>query len=126
MNKRTPKEILELLESKLPALEKLVKMQFRVDVTFTVKMKEYKNTPTFEISSRDFSGRSPMLELMFKEIQFYFWGGEYHEDKEDIYFNPKVFWKSHSNGSNGTDVLWDRIFFDLTTDSWITSEPLLA
>ena len=123
MKKRTPKEILELLESKLPALQKMINIQFRIEPELKIEMQESKNRIDFTISSDKIKGTSGLLDAMFKEVHFSFWGGEYYEGRESIYYQPKIFWTSNSGGSNGTDVFWNTLLFDLETESWIASRP---
>ncbi len=114
--------ILEKLEAAMPGLEMLIEVHYGVKVKGRMKVTAEENRSndiTYRIQSDSLTDMlSPFTQLIFKDIQFLFWGGGISENR--VWFSPKVSYKHVSGGSNGCDVMWSGLWFDLETGQWIT------
>ena len=116
-------EILEKVNSKLPALEVLISAQTGNTLNLKGKLKVKltgQREETFSISSSSLKDQlGPVGHLVFSDINLHFWGGHFNQETNQIWFSPKVSYEHPSGGSNGTDILWESIWFDIETESWI-------
>jgi len=118
--------LLAKLENALPALEMLIEAHSGVSVKGRIKVTEEqtrRGSVLYRIQSDSLTDLlSPLTRLIFKDIQFYFWGGEVNDKTNRVWFSPKVSYTHPSGGSNGCDVLWTALWFDIETGQWITLE----
>ena len=118
--------LLANLEKAIPALEMLVEAHTRVSVKGRMKVTEEQSrngSITYRIQSDSLTDLlSPFTRLIFKDIQFYFWGGQVSSDSLRVWFSPKVSYEHVSGGSNRCDVIWQGLWFDIETCQWITKE----
>ena len=120
-------EILEKLKKNLKGLELIIKVQTGIDCKgrLKVEIEEYKrsNTVSFRISSSSLRDLlDPLSRQIFSDINFYFWGGTLVEENTEIWFSPKVSYDHVIGGSNGCDIIWNNLWFDIETETWIPSE----
>lgn len=115
--------MLELLKSKLPSLEVLIEAQTAIPVKGKMRVEEETSrngSVSYRIFSDDLSSMlDPLSRQIFKEIKFYFWGGSLIEEGTRIWFSPKVSYNHVMGGSNGCDVIWFALYFDIATETWI-------
>ena len=64
------------------------------------------------------NSKDPILNAIFKEMTIDFWGGNYNENENCFWFNPKIMYKHYGGGSNGTQFLWNNVWFLLDTKTW--------
>lgn len=64
-------------------------------------------------------------KFLFKEITFEFWGGKLTNDKTAIWFSPRVSYTHPSGGSNGINVLWNSIFYNLENNEWLVKNQII-
>jgi hypothetical protein len=121
--------ILKKLEAAMPGLEMLIEVHYGVNVKGRMKVtaeENRSNNITYRIQSDSLTDMlSPFTRLIFRDIQFYFWGGEVSDmklrvSKNRVWFSPKVSYVHVAGGSNGCDVMWTSLCFDLETGQWIT------
>ena len=63
-------------------------------------------------------GDNPVVKVCFSDINIYFWGGRKSNNENKVDFIPKVSYQHPGGGSNGTDFIWNRLMFDLDTNTW--------
>ena len=119
-------EILEKLKKNLKGLELIIKVQTGIDCKgrLKVEIEEYKrsNTVSFRISSSSLRDLlDPLSRQIFKDINFYFWGGQLNKEGK-VWFSPKVSYDHVLGGSNGCDIIWDALWFNIETETWIPSK----
>ena len=119
-------EILEKLKKNLKGLELIIKTQTGIDCEgrLKVELEENRNGSfAFRISSASLRDLlDPLSRQIFKDINFYFWGGTLIEENTKIWFSPKVSYDHILGGSNGCDVIWNNLWFDIETETWIPSK----
>ena len=105
----------------LPDLEKLIQRHSGAKV----KLKASINGNRIYIYSDNLIGQiSPIGKTVFKEINIAFWGGDYIEKTNQIWFNPKTSYEHPSGGSNGSDFIWQSLWFDLNKKVWVEGKLL--
>ncbi|WP_296864556.1 hypothetical protein [uncultured Methanobrevibacter sp.] len=94
--------------------------EFEKELKFKVKLNVEKEPRKIVISSDDIlhNSKDPILNAIFKEMTIDFWGGNYNENENCFWFNPKIMYKHYGGGSNGTQFLWNNIWFLLDTKTW--------
>ena len=113
-NKVTPEMLLQVQQA-LPDLEKMIQKRSSVKVKLMAEM----NREKINIHSDNLIGQlSPLGRTIFKEINIYFWGGDYIEKTNQIWFNPKLSYEHPSGGSNGSDFIWQSLWFNLDKNVW--------
>ena len=117
-------KILKQIESKLPELEKLIKKYLGYSPKLQV---ELTNRGDFRLYSdenllKQFGNYGKTL---FTEITIDFWGGGYNEKNNRVWFKPKVGYQHPSGGSNGTNFIWDSLWFDVAKNKWIEGRKLI-
>ena len=116
----TPEMVLQVQQA-LPALEKLIQKRSGVKVKLMAEM----NRGNLRIYSDNLIGQiSPLGKTVFKEIKVYFWGGDYIEKTNQIWFNPKTSYEHPSGGSNGADFIWQSLWFKLDDNVWVEGRLL--
>ena len=111
----TPEMVLQVQQA-LPALEKLIQKRSGVKAKLMAEM--YRGN--LHIYSDNLIGQiSPLGRTVFKEIAISFWGGEFQEKENQIWFNPKTSYEHPSGGSNGADFIWQSLWFKLDKNAWI-------
>ena len=117
--------ILEKVKRNLKGLELIINMKTMIDCAgkLKVELEENRNGSfTFRISSDSLRNQlDPLSRQIFKDIIFYFWGGSLVDENTKIWFSPKVSYQHVIGGSNGCDVIWNNLWFDIETETWIPS-----
>jgi hypothetical protein len=117
---------LEKLINRLPSLEVLIEAQTGIHVKgkMRVKTEESRHDKvTYRIYSESLHDLlDPLSRQIFRDISFYFWGGTVIEDDTKIWFSPKVSYEHVLGGSNGCDIIWNNLWFDIETETWIPSK----
>lgn len=121
---RDASEHLDAVEKALPALEKLINKYSKVKVKLKVKAEDIGSGIILNIYSDDLTNMlSPLGKTAFSKINITTWGGK--ENKEGfVWFSPKLMYEYPSGGSNGTDFVWNAIFFDPKANKWIEGRRL--
>jgi len=116
----TPEMLLQVQQA-LPDLEKLIQKRSGVKVKLMAEMKREK----INIHSDNLIGQiGPLGRTVFKAINVYFWGGDCIEKTNQIWFNPKLSYEHPSGGSNGSDFIWQSLWFKLDTNEWVEGRLL--
>jgi len=117
--------ILEKVKKNLKGLELIIKMQTLIECEgrLKVELEENRNGSfAFRISSDSLRDQLDHLSRqIFEDINFYFWGGTLNEETNRIWFSPKVSYNHVKGGSNGCDIIWNNLWFDIETETWIPS-----
>lgn len=114
-------EMLTDVQEALPALEKLIQRHSGAKVKIMAKI----NREKINIHSDNLIGQiSPLGRTVFSAINVYFWGGDYIEKTNQIWFNPKLSYEHPSGGSNGSDFIWQSLWFDLNKKVWVEGRLL--
>jgi len=121
-------QMLANVESALPELERLIKNQIGADVKLGAHLKR----GGLEIYSNDLTKLlgNTLVKTIFKSIKVRFWGGQVARDGQSIWFNPKLEYVHPSGGSNGTDFIWQSIWYVLEdhgkykAGEWVTGEVI--
>ena len=118
-------EILEKLKRNLKGLELIIKTQTLIDCEgrLKVEIEEGRNgSVTFRMSSDSLRDQLDHLSRqIFEDINFYFWGGQVNNEGK-VWFSPKVSYQHVKGGSNGCDIIWNNLWFDIETETWIPSK----
>lgn len=118
----TPKpEHLAKIKEALPELETLIQKH----LSFKPKLyAEAGNKNRIQIFSKDLIkelGKS-LVKTIFTRIEISFWGGTDiltdPEGNKVIWFNPKLSYEHPSRGTNGTDFIWDSLWYNFTKNKW--------
>lgn len=110
-------EILALVKSKLPELEKLIAKRSGVKTKLSAELDT--RSGNIEISSGSLKKQlSNLGKTVFADINIYFWGGGYNKKHNEVWFNPKVSYSHPNGGSNGADFIWDSLWFVLADNTW--------
>ncbi len=121
------------LRNSLPALAELINKELGFSPTLHIEMKSKLYPPVLNNDQVRFILTSDSLlnelgdtlvKTIFKEIKIEFWGGNISNDGNNIWFNPKLTYDHPSGGSNGTDFVWEAIWYNIETDNWITSRKI--
>lgn len=113
--------VLEQVKSALPELEKLILKESKVKVKLKANISRKWN---IEIASDDLhSTLSPLGKTVFSNIRVRFWGGQLTKEGT-VWFSPKLEYEHPSGGSNGTDFVWDSLWYNLETYKWIEGRTL--
>ena len=111
----TPEMLLQVQQA-LPDLEKLIQKRSGVKAKLMAEM--YRGN--LRIYSDNLIGQiSPLGKTVFKEIAISFWGGTLQEKLNQIWFNPKTSYTHPRGGSNGTDFIWQSLWFKLDDNVWV-------
>jgi hypothetical protein len=117
--------ILEKVKKNLKGLELIIKMQTLIECEgrLKVELEENRNGSfAFRIFSDSLRDQLDHLSRqIFEDINFYFWGGTLNEETNRIWFSPKVSYNHVRGGSNGCDIIWNNLWFDIETETWIPS-----
>lgn len=112
-------EHLNAVINALPELEKLILKYTNAKIKLKAKAEKTRSGTIIRIYSDDLSkDLSPLGRIVFKSIQVMFWGGTENRDG-DIWFSPKISYTHPGGGSNGTDFIWDTLWFNTKTNKWI-------
>jgi hypothetical protein len=72
-----------------------------------------------------------LVKTLFTSINVRFWGGTVVRDGNAIWFNPKIEYAHPSGGTNGTDFIWDALWYVLKdhgqykAGQWVTGRVIL-
>ena len=116
---------LEKLINRMPSLEVLIEAQTGIDVKgkMNVEVQESRGNVTYRIFSKSLRDQlDPLSRQIFKDINFFFWGGTLVQEDTRVWFSPKVSYEHVMGGSNGCDIIWRNLWFDLETETWIPSK----
>lgn len=64
-----------------------------------------------------------LVKTIFTKINIEFWGGDLVDDNS-IWFNPKLSYEHPLGGSNGTDFLWDSLWFTKNNE-WVEGRLII-
>tara|TARA_Y100000389_G_scaffold155240_1_gene155863 strand:- start:120 stop:491 length:372 start_codon:yes stop_codon:yes gene_type:complete len=116
-------EILEKVKKNLKGLELIIKLQTGINCEGRLKVELEKNKKgsfSFRISSDSLRNQlDPLSRQIFEDIIFYFWGGTLIDEDTKIWFSPKVSYEHVKGGSNGCNIIWNNLWFDIETETWI-------
>ena len=119
-------EILEKVKKNLKGLELIIETQTGIECKnrLKVELEENRNGSfIFRISSTSLRDLLDPLSLqIFADINFYFWGGNLTQENTKIWFSPKISYKHILGGSNGCAIIWNNLWFDIETETWIPSK----
>lgn len=122
---RDASEHLAAVTKALPDLEKLIFNASKVKAKLKARAEDTRSGIILRIYSDDLSNMlSPLGKTAFSKINISTWGGTVNKDGQ-IWFTPKLSYEHPSGGSNGTDFVWDAIWFDPNTNKWIEGRKLL-
>jgi hypothetical protein len=115
---------LDEVKDALPKLEELIKKAIGTKPTLEVKAA---SKGRLEITSGDLINDlgKTLVKTLFKEISIGFWGGNVTSDGKTIWFNPKIWYQHPSGGTNGTDFVWDSLWYNLEKKEWITGRSII-
>lgn len=111
----------------IPALVRLIQKELGFSPKIVIELQKGRNGESLKISSSDNLVKelgNTLVKAIFTEIKIDFWGGTKLTSENKIWFNPKISYTHPGGGSNGTDFLWDSLWFDLDTNKWITGRKI--
>ena len=114
-------EMLTMVQDKLPELENLIRSALGCKSNEKIGLHaEMGRNNKISIYSDDilYMLGTTLVHTLFKEICIDFWGGSYSPKHEKIWFNPNISYKHPGGGSNGTDFIWNNVWFDPKTQEW--------
>ena len=116
-------DVIPLVEKALPELGKLIQKK----LGFAPKLFVMQSGDTLRIESDDLSKELGKLgKALFKSIKIYTWGGNIMKNEENmIWINPKLSYEHPNGGSNGTDFLWDSLYFDFKNEKWLEGRSII-
>lgn len=116
-------QYLDEVKAALPELENLIKKK----LGFKPALNVVNNRGTLQITSGDIINElgKTLVKTIFTKVEIGFWGGNVTRDGDSIWFNPKLWYEHPSGGSNGTDFVWDSLWWDLNKKTWIEGRSIL-
>lgn len=106
-------KIFKQLKEDLPALEDLIEKRLGCRIKLNASLQSRRDgEERIRISSGsllEFLGNT-LVKTIFSEINLDWWGGTLADDGS-VWFNPKVSYEHPRGGSNGTDFLWDSLWY---------------
>lgn len=112
-------EHLDAVIAALPQLEALILKYTKAKIKLKAILEDGRRETYIRIFSDDLADQlSPLGKIIFSKINVYFWGGTITQDG-NIWFNPKISYEHPSHGTNGTDFVWDALWFDVEKGSWV-------
>lgn len=125
-NNEVSQDNLLAVQKELPALVKLIQKQLGFSPKLVVTIENSRQGNRINLSSNDLTSElgKTLVKNMFSEIKIEFWGGVLSSTENKIWFNPKVQYTHPGGGSNGTDFVWDSLWFDLDTNKWIEGRKI--
>lgn len=121
-------EMVKMVQDKLPELCKLIEshLGFSPELRLSVQ-KGGIHRVNIKISSGSLINElgNTLVKTIFSDIKIDFWGGTKVISANSIWFNPKLSYEHPSGGSNGTDFLWDALWFDLDKNQWLEGRKLI-
>lgn len=109
---KTRKIKIEEIERMLPELEKLIEKRLGCYIKLHVKTegREQERIKIYSEDVRHLLGDT-LVKAVFQSIKVDFWGGVYDTSNNGVQFNPKLSYIHTNGGMNGTDFIWDRLWF---------------
>jgi hypothetical protein len=111
---------LEKLQAALPQLEGKIKSI--TGGNFKLSASEHTDrmgVQFLKITSEDVAAQlCGVAAPIFKKINLETWGGGYYAEFEIVHFQPKIQYQHWGGGSNGTDYIWSKLFFDIASGEW--------
>jgi len=121
MKKEISIQIFEQVKSALPTLSDIIYKR----LGFYVELKVLHNENNIKLFSEknliEYLGDS-LVRTMFSKVEINFWGGTLLYNENKIWFNPKLSYDHPRGGSNGTDFLWNSLYFNIDTNEWIEGD----
>ena len=120
-------EIFTKLCQVLPELEKLIQKRLGLKCKLTASLRSDRDGDYIKIVSNDLLknyGNNPIVRNCFSKINIDFWGGKLTEDKQ-IWFNPRIYYEHPNGGSNGTQFLWDSLWFIPGSQMWVEGRTII-
>jgi hypothetical protein len=114
---------LDEVKKALPQLEELIKKKLGFKPALNAGIER----GVIKITSNDIInelGRT-LVKTIFTKVEIGFWGGNVTGDGKSIWFNPKLWYEHPSGGSNGTDFVWDSLWWDLNAKKWIEGRSIV-
>lgn len=115
--------ILNDIRAALPELEDEIRKALGDNsMKFTLKceIRQGWNKTVFDIHSDDnlvkYLGKG-LWKTLFKTLEISWWGGEINKNGK-VWFNPKIQYQHPQGGSNGTDFIWDTVWWDIAEKKW--------
>ncbi len=105
----------------LPSLAKLIQREVGVPIQLTETMKRGVHGKYMEINSNDLVADTGIAKHAFKTFNIRLAGGETVQldgDDRYLWFTISCRWDVFSGGSNGTDFIWNGMWFDLNKSTW--------
>lgn len=120
-------EMVKMVQDKLPELSKIIESHLGFSPELRLVVQKGVHRDTIKISSGSLINElgNTLVKTIFSDIKIDFWGGTKVISANSIWFNPKLSYEHPSGGSNGTDFLWDSLWFDLDTNQWLEGRKLI-
>lgn len=111
------------VQAALPQLEDLIKKK----LGFKPSLKADLERGNIRITSSDIINElgKTLVKTIFTKVEIGFWGGNITRDGKTIWFNPKLWYEHPSGGSNGTDFVWDSLWWDIDAKKWIEGRSII-
>lgn len=122
------------LRNSLPALAELINKELGFAPELKTEFIAKKYPPTIgddkyrvQLSSEELINElgSTLVKTIFSSIKLRCWGGEFVEEGNAVWFNPKLEYTHPNGGSNGTDFMWDSLWYRVDTCTWIAGRSIL-
>ena len=132
----SPITLKDQIEDALPALEEAIIKRLgndsslrNFDLGLTIEENDVREgNSTFTISSKNLIELTgPIGKIMYDEFIFKLLGGTkvHAPGKNQIWFSPKFQFTYKDGGSNGADVFWSGIWYDIDEDKWIFGREIV-
>jgi hypothetical protein len=121
-------EQFEAVRAHLPELEELINKTLGTKKG-DFKLEVYDNRKTMGLRTTNdlcFLLGNTLVKTLFKELMLDFWGGQYIQSDNAIWFAPKIWWRNPEGGQNGKDFIWSSLWFKLDTNEWVPSGAIFA
>ena len=109
----------EKLEKALPELAAKIESITGCRMELNYNRRKQGEEFCYTIFSEDLSNQlCGITKPIFKRINFTTWGGTNSGQQSHIWFAPKVEYTHWGGGSNGTDYIWNSLYFNIEKGEW--------
>jgi hypothetical protein len=118
------------LRNSLPALAELINKELGFAPELRIEMSinhRYGNQVEFSIESNNLINElgNTLVKTIFSTIQIGCWSAPINEEEGLIGFFPRLRYSHPNGGSNGTDFIWNVIYYKIDTCTWIAGRSIL-
>lgn len=123
-------QVADLLNSNMHVLESAIQKELKLNnpVRLHTHVESIRNNEAMiRIQSENLAGNTELLGAVGANLYTVFeiqtWGGIFikdddYKETDILWINPKISFEYVSGGRNGSDFMWDSLYFNVKTQAW--------